>query len=135
MSASLRILTTALLVLSVNGCGSSEPRPELYSVTGRVTLKGKPLESGKVVFVPTEVGGGKAYFAEIQGGEFRGETTAGEKNVQVISVRPTGEVIKGDHGKEYPIMESIIPKEYGEFSQLMFTVEPRPDNQLELELK
>lgn len=47
-------LTRILLVITclaiVGGCGGSGDRPELGTVTGTVTLDGKPLPNAKIVF-------------------------------------------------------------------------------------
>jgi hypothetical protein len=135
MKSFIHVLAAFTIVVAASSCGSRDPQPPLYAISGRITYQGKPLETGKVVFIPTEVGGGKAYYAQIQNGEFRGEATAGEKNVQIISERPTGEVIKGDRGEEFIVTESVLPKQYGEFSKIMFTVETHPNNELVLDLE
>jgi hypothetical protein len=47
----LTFVITAMVVL---GCSSGVRRPPTYQVTGTVTMKGQPVESATVVFVPAE---------------------------------------------------------------------------------
>lgn len=62
-------------VFFANGCGSRGP--ETYHVSGTVTLEGKPVPAGSVLFEPDQSKGNKgpAGFAKIKDGKF--DTRAG----------------------------------------------------------
>lgn len=47
-------MTTAMVLI---GCGSDPDKPKLGKISGVVTYKGQPVESGRVVFTPTGGGG------------------------------------------------------------------------------
>jgi hypothetical protein len=50
----LRLLSLAMAVLVVVGCGPSGPKR--YEVSGHITLKGQPIEDGIINFEPMEGG-------------------------------------------------------------------------------
>jgi hypothetical protein len=47
---SFRFAAASLVLLTAAGCGSDHP--PVYSVTGKVTYQGKPVEGAEIVFVP-----------------------------------------------------------------------------------
>ena len=49
---SLCLLAACSVLMSVSGCGGSSDQPDLGSVSGTVTLDGKPVAGVKVVFKP-----------------------------------------------------------------------------------
>ncbi len=82
MSRRLPILiTTAVSVLLLSGCGDST------SVSGNVTYKGKPVESGAITFLPAD-GKGPSSGARIEGGRYQTEEMLpGPKIVQIIGIK------------------------------------------------
>jgi hypothetical protein len=70
---SVRTATTLLaglfLVPALGGCGDDQSKPKLGKVHGKVTLDGKPVERGHIVFTPSTGKGGET-----------GQTATGEIN-------------------------------------------------------
>ena len=56
----------AVLVL---GCGDPSGLPKRYPVSGTVTYQGKPVEKGRINFIPTQADG-RAAGGEIENGEY-----------------------------------------------------------------
>jgi len=56
----------AVLIL---GCGDSTGLEKRYPVSGTVTYKGKPVEKGRINFIPT-ADGGRAAGGDIEDGEY-----------------------------------------------------------------
>ncbi|QDU10293.1 carboxypeptidase regulatory-like domain-containing protein [Gimesia aquarii] len=55
MSCANRFVLFSLLFLFFQvGCGDRGDRPELAYVSGTVTLDGNPVESARIIFMPTE---------------------------------------------------------------------------------
>lgn len=50
----LRTLFMALVAATGVGCGSGEPAPKLVSVSGTITLDGKPLDGATLAFIPSK---------------------------------------------------------------------------------
>ncbi len=125
-----------LLALVVCGCGSSGP--EIASVSGRVTMDGKPLANATVVFIPengrpagatTDADGNYVLnFAQGRRGAIPG------KNAIRISTQrdPT----PGDENtKGIPGSKETIPPKYNAVSELSFDVEPKKRNVANFDLK
>ena len=117
-ASSLQFAILALLILA--GCGRSRDA----SVSGSVTLDGKPLETGTVTFHPSD--GGPAAYGQIgtdggyslKTGRQRG-IDPGEYVVTVVAATPPSE----QNGLEMP-GQLLTPERYGRTEQtdLHFTV-------------
>jgi hypothetical protein len=130
------VLTIATLLLIFPGCSSSGP--EIASVSGRVTMDGKPLANATIVFTPengrpsgarTDQNGNYALnFTEGRSGAIPGPNT-----VYISTVR---DAEKDENGKTL-VTESkeTVPMEYNAASKLTFTVEPRKKNIADFDLK
>jgi predicted small lipoprotein YifL len=103
-----------LLVVALSGCGSKDPFP-LAPVHGTVTYQGKPVERGRVVFVPAKGTPGPQAVGRIGlDGSFR-MTTANRDGAavgqHVVTVHcrrePTAE-----EARNLVIPESLIPLHY-----------------------
>ncbi|KAA5540073.1 carboxypeptidase regulatory-like domain-containing protein [Roseiconus nitratireducens] len=88
-------LATGLCLATVAGCGSSD-RPELASVTGKLTKDGIPYVNARVEFHPT-TSGGTSYGTTDDNGEFELRYSTGEPgaaidthSVTVIGGQPKG---------------------------------------------
>jgi hypothetical protein len=121
-----------LLSCVVAGCGSSDG---LYSVTGRVTFRGQPLEHGSIVFVAPK---SRQVTGEIERGEIVGVTTittgdgiaAGEYMVAITSRD------RSEKYKDSMAPPSIIPARYADVStsRLSATIQPNGNNALQFDL-
>lgn len=125
------------------GCNSN---PETGRVTGTVTYKGQPLESGSIIF---ETQGARPAVGQIVNGKIVEVTTyqpgdgvpLGVHQVAIQSVTAAEGVATqnpGDNaaGAGYMRSESLIPAIYGDPQQSGLTAEIKPGvNELHFELK
>jgi len=113
------LLAAALL----GGCGRAEPAKGF--VSGVVTLDGKPLERGSVLFVsadntlPSSSG-------EIKDGAYRAEVYVGPMNVQVLSPRVVGKrkLYDTPDSPVRDVTEESIPAKYNTHTELTYEVKP-----------
>lgn len=125
----------AILVISL-GCGSRGP--EIASVSGRVTMDGKPLANATIVFSP-ENGRPAGARTDADGNyvlnftEGRQGAIPGPNTIQITTVR---DAEKDENGKTVvPGSKETVPMEYNAASKLTFTVEPRKKNIANFDLK
>lgn len=107
-----------VLLIALVGCGGRSTGQRQYSVSGKVTVDGKPLEIGDLSLVPSD-GVGGAFGAEIVDGAFRIKTTAGPKTVRIESYR-LSQTLVGPDGK--PGTEQFLPARYNSKSTLTATI-------------
>ncbi len=125
----------ALLVLAAiftTGCNNQRSVPKSYPVQGEVTLNGKPMESGDVVFV--SVAEGIRDTLKVEDGKFSGEVLPGERKIEIRSY-----IAKEGNTKMYgadaePSYVNIIPKKYNEATELTATVKESDDNSFTFEV-
>lgn len=115
----LALLASALLA----GCGSTPRLP----VSGTVTLDGRPLESGYVVFRPTGKTPGPTAGAEIVDGRFTIEREdgpfAGDFRVEITAQRPSSrQVVDPETGRATTALEQYLPTRYNQQSELNATI-------------
>jgi hypothetical protein len=117
-----------LLLLWSSGCGPSGP--EIASVSGRVTMDGKPLANATVVFIPengrpagaTTDSDGRYVLNFAQG---RRGAIPGKNMIRVTTQRdPT----PGEDGKAIPGSKETIPAKYNAATELTFDVQPKKKN-------
>ncbi len=111
-------LSTAALA-TLCGCG-----PSAGTVSGNVTLDGRPLEQGIISFSAAE-GTAPPVTADIVGGKYSAEMIAGKKHVQLSASKVIG-TRKNDSPGAPPdeILEEQIPPKYNSESQLSLDVKP-----------
>jgi hypothetical protein len=125
-SLSIRRFSVALLALITvfGGCQSDDV--QRTTVSGSVTLDGKPIPRGLIRFIATS---GPVWSARIKDGQY---TTEGTKGVPVgdlqvrIEAHRTPSWYKGGaatEGEETPL-EQYLPKKYNLQSELRMTIEP-----------
>lgn len=134
-------LSGFVLMLIACGCGGSEG-PVTVSVKGSVSLDGKPVSSGQIIFNDVS-GTEKAYAGVIKDGAFSFPSTAGQKKVSISSpqeVAGSSTIVGGTPGDpvsaENPapqILESIPPK-YNDQTELTADVTTNGDNTFPFEL-
>jgi hypothetical protein len=81
--------TCALLLLFLVGCGGGGSGPETFTVSGNVSLDGKPIEKGTISFVPAD-GKGPTAGAVIKDGAYTAKVTAGSKKVTIVAPKVVG---------------------------------------------
>jgi len=125
-----------LLLLACAGCSSGGP--EIASVSGRVTMDGKPLANATVVFTPEngrpagaktdENGNYVLNFSEGRRGAIPGPNT-----IYITTIRDPEQ---DENGKVVvPGSKETVPMEYNAASKLTFNVEPKKKNVADFELK
>ena len=121
----LRSLVALLSLIAIcGGCQSDDV--ERTTVSGSVTLDGKPIPRGQIRFIPTS---GPVWSARIKDGRFTTEGTkgvpVGDLQVRIEAVR-TPSWYKGGvapEGEDTPL-EQYLPKKYNLQSELTMTIEP-----------
>jgi hypothetical protein len=119
------MLSLVLLVLISAGCGSKGPI--LAAVKGSVSLKGEPVGSGTISFIPLE-NQGDAVGLPIVNGKYevamnRG-LPPGKYRVELRWQKETGKMTKDpDNGDEVPVTTEGMPPEFHENSTLEVAIE------------
>ena len=127
-------LSAGCFLLLACGCGHGVPRE---AVSGTVTLDGKPLEQGSILFSP--LAAGPSAGGEIAQGRFeliqeRGPGTSNYR-VEINAWRKTGHsVYDAERQAHEEMLESIIPAQYNSQSELEVTVEPGGENTFDFQL-
>lgn len=128
MNKSSTLITLGLLLMGLIsfGCNGGPPIPKSFPVQGEVTLDGKPMATGEVIFV--SVAEGIRDTLKVVDGKFSGEVLAGDRKVEVRSY-----VAKEGNTKMYgadaePSYVNVIPKKYNEETELTATVKESDDN-------
>jgi hypothetical protein len=122
-------------MLAITGCGKEDDGFRRVPVSGKVTLDGKPLESGTISLVPLQAG--PAAHGKVAGGTYsiaRSDgRAAGSYRVEVYSVQPTRRrVADGDTpGELIDEARNVIPERYNIRSELRADVKPDGDPQLD----
>lgn len=118
------------------GCGASGP--EIASVSGKITMDGKPLANASVVFIP-EDGRPAGARTDANGNyvlnftEGRRGAIPGKNSVRITTQR---EAEKDENGKTVVAgSRETIAMEYNAASTLSFTVEPKKKNIANFDLK
>lgn len=119
MRACVVVLAAAVGLLAC-GCGG-DAGPKGVPVSGTVTLNGKPLPEGEVMFEPAD-GKGAPEQALVKDGTFSGTVVPGAKKVRITSWREGSGRKDAAMGGAAP-KEQFIPKRYNTDSTLTVTVE------------
>ncbi len=128
LSCSKYLSTLLLLGLVIGGCGGGAA-DDKAAISGKVTLKGQPLDRGTITF--TSVDPSKPLMAggQIQNGEYRIPANqglpAGRYRVRISSPVGGTEVSPGEAPGESDILaEERIPPEWGVNSQQEVEIKP-----------
>ena len=145
------------LVLGLGGCGGG---PKLYTVTGTVTLDGKPLPGAAVLFLPTAEDGRQATGVTNADGSFQLETfksrdgaQAGDYKVvvQYSESVPAGAVAAPKEGQSMKDMweasqkamkeqqnkppKYVVPTKYSDPGQTVLKQRVPPEGPVKLDLQ
>jgi hypothetical protein len=141
IKVALSLLTGLSLVLPLGGCSADPNKPKLGKVHGTITYKGKPVESGHVVFTPVQGKGGDT--GQVATGEIAsdgsyemttfntGDGAILGQHVVTVVVREKGSEKlgkpKADSTIDYVLPKVLSPSKYTkvEDSPLRFTVEAK----------
>ena len=121
------------------GCGGSGGR---VGVAGNVTLDGKPIEDGSIVFESADRSGPSAG-GKIQQGAYSladdSGVMPGKKTVRIFAMRKTGKQVAGgvasDMSQMVDEIEQYVPAIYNEKSTLTCEVVAGDDNRHDFELE
>lgn len=130
-----------IALLAAVGCGGTDG-PTTYPISGTVTLDGKPVETGEILF--RSEGVAAATFAgKISAGKYSLSATAGKKRVEISSTQivPGKQDARGGTPGD-PISETntadvygeIIPEGYNQNSTLTADVTPNGPHQINFAL-
>jgi hypothetical protein len=129
MSKGLGSAYLSLGLLLLLGCSSG---PRMYKVAGTVTLDGRPLPDGDVLFVPLD----KSLSPEagkIKDGRFEFQAKEGKKRVEVSASRILPGGARGAGGE--PVPEEYLPDRYNSASTLTAEVTRGGPNQFDFKLE
>ena len=111
-----------IVVLMVAGCNTG---PNYSAVKGRVTVDGKPIESGLVEFEPVDRNSQSPKGGVITNGDYSAEVPPGEMKVKITAMRSTGVKKKRYDTPDSPvdeITEQFLPKKFNEETELKATI-------------
>jgi hypothetical protein len=124
---------------AVAGCGPEPDGVDRRAVSGAVTLDGKPLPKGDIVFNPT--GPGASAGGTINDGRYAIDRplgpSAGPYQVLIYSVRPTGRKVpdpEGPRGSTVDEMANVIPERYNVKTGLKAEVTKDGTNRFDFDL-
>lgn len=124
---SVGLLVAAILV--AGGC-RRDAGPVKEVVSGTVTLDGKPLSKGDVIFSP-EAANLPADAGKLQDGRYSFRAVAGRHRVVIRAVSDKPMVTSP---VDPPVFESIVPARYNDATTLTADVTPAGPNQFDFKL-
>lgn len=115
----------AALVLS--GC---DGKPGMATVAGTVTLDGKPVPVGSILFVPVD-GQSPTAGGSIQNGRYSVQVPLGRMKVSLSVPKVVGKkkIYPTPNSPEMPITEEALPAKYNEQTDLQVDVNARTKRQ------
>jgi hypothetical protein len=133
---SVFVLLGAMALCAACGCGHRGRA----AVEGTVTLDGRPLDQGGIVFSPLSGTAGPTAGAQILDGNFAitrsGGTFPGKFRVEITSARPTGRKVAGRTGSGLiDELAQCLPARYNRDSELRAEVTDSGPNHFEFALK
>ena len=112
------ILLALVLTAALSGCGAPTA-----TVSGEVTVDGQPVDNGVISYGPAE-GTGAVVTAVIQKGNYRVQTTPGNKWVQISAPVVVGQrkEYNGPNAPLVDITEERLPERYNAKTELKLEV-------------
>jgi hypothetical protein len=123
----------AAAVLAISGCSQG---PATGTVTGEVTLDGKPLPKGHLEFTPLD-GEGQTGGIMIAEGKFSGPIPVAKMRVKIHAPKPSGKKYKAYDTPDSPWEEDVVealPARYNDQSDMTLDVK-RGSQTVKYELK
>ena len=122
--------------MAIPGCGGCQDRRE---VEGTVTLDGRPLAEGYIIFVPKPGTKSTAGGVNIKDGKFTVPADkglgAGNFTVEITAGRKTGKTSAGFMGDKVDDVVQFLPDRYNRQSILTAEVKDAGPNEFTFELK
>jgi len=130
----MRYLGSFILLGVLAGCGQPSG-PELYDVSGAVTLDGQPVKNGEVVF-RAEDGQGQTAAGKIVDGRYELKAGPGAKRVEISSMQKVPGAVGAPGTPGDPVSDTnpadvlaeSIPAKYNSDSELKAEVAANNDN-------
>jgi len=119
-----RLTVMIMLAALSSGCGSGSKDPPLFSVSGKVTLNGAPVESGTIQFIPSDLKGSTSGTA-IRDGLYTTSLPKGLMKVEIRSSKIVGtrKVYQTPDSPTEDIVEEQIPEKYNQQTTLELMVD------------
>jgi hypothetical protein len=132
----------ACLVLAIGLMGCSDSGPERAPISGTVTVGGKPLAKGRILFIPQAPTHGPATSAAIVDGEFKilseEGAVVGQNRVEVEADLNLGFAIDDEAAFAKrggrPLPPNSIPAEFNRDSTLIAEVKAGEKNQFDVKI-
>ena len=136
-------LAIILCVSFMTGCSNEVAGPVRAAVAGKVTVDGKPLEEGTLVFVPAEGTSGPRVTVSIIGGRFEADPehgpVVGQHRVEIQSTCGPAfddeQMVEGLARKPQRLNVVVVPPIYNTSSQLKASITEGTTNELAFDLK
>ena len=114
---SKQFLGTSLAIVLLLGCASKPTVPGAH-LAGTVSIDGRAVEDGSIVFTPIGAAHGRTVGTKISSGRYDCPyVPLGESLVQIYALRPTGKMIEV-MGSMKPEMQDLVPKKYRDGSKI-----------------
>jgi hypothetical protein len=121
---------SAAIVSLLVGC-SGDAAANRGALSGAVTIDGKPLEQGSILFTPTDGTKGSSSGGEIKNGRYRISKADGPaigwNRVEIRATRKTGKMIQKPFAPAGQMVEEqveLIPPQFNSQSELKVEVKP-----------
>jgi len=134
---------TLLALLALTGCGSDAPPPQKKEkVSGKITLDGKPLKTGRITF--DALNGQPPSDCDILDGSFEGNVPVGKCKVMITSIekmtmkeklRRDGQKVIEGPGYDDMVEVNLLPDRYNAKSEIKREVEAGKTNEFKFELQ
>ena len=105
-----------LLLIFLTGCGSG-----MGTLSGTVSIDGKPVENGRIEFVPVD-GQSATFAAKIIDGAYKVEAPKGEKFVRLYSFVETGRYVPRGYDMEVIQTKQVLPENLNARSEIKLVV-------------
>jgi hypothetical protein len=132
-----RVFAGLVCAALLAGCAGSKPTPaKRVKVSGNVTVEGKPLQTGRVVFDPSN--GEPPTSLDVLDGYYEGLAVVGKNKVRISSFRKTSmkEKMKMDGpGYDELVEENILPPRYNTASEIVREVTEGQSNEFNFKLQ
>ena len=121
MPGRLALLSALCCLAPVAGCGG----PGTATVSGTVTVDGKPLGKGVISFAPAD-GVGSPATAEVVAGRYQLVTSPGAKKVRLSApvVTGTSKESSARDAATFDITEESLPAKYNAVTELAYDAPP-----------
>lgn len=130
-------------VLSAAGCGGGGDKPPAYvSVSGTVTLDGKPLPDGQIMFTTD---GRPPAILDILDGKYTGQAMVGNNKIQITRMRDSAKVTDRlppeaqtrirARGDGTPAQEETIPAAWNSKSDQVRVIAAGAENKFDFDIR